>query len=64
MQEKKPRPVGRPAFSKGKAKSDVLKIRVQPRERAMYERTAKSAGSPDLSTWVRETLNRSVREPS
>jgi hypothetical protein len=64
MQEQKPkRPVGRPAFKKGKAKSDVLKMRVQPSERAMYERAAKSAGSPDLSTWVRETLNRSVKEP-
>lgn len=64
MQDKKPRPVGRPAFRKGHAKSGVLKMRVQPRESAMYERPAKAAGSRDLSTWVRETLNRSVREPT
>jgi uncharacterized protein (DUF1778 family) len=57
MQDKKPRPVGRPAFKKGKAKSDILKMRVQPSERAMYERAAKAAGSPDLSTWVRDALN-------
>ena len=64
MQEDKPkRPVGRPAFKRGKAKSDVFKMRIQPRERVMYERAAKAAGAPDLSTWVRETLNRSVKEP-
>ena len=62
--EKAKQPVGRPAFKKGHAKSEVLKMRVLPRERTMYERAAKAAGSPDLSTWVRETLNRSVREPS
>ena len=64
QEEKAKRSVGRPVFKKGKAKSEVLKMRVQPRERAMYERAAKAAGAPDLSTWVRETLNRSVREPN
>jgi predicted HicB family RNase H-like nuclease len=59
MREKKPRPVGRPSFARGKAKSEVLKMRVQPSEKAVYEREAKSQGK-DLSTWVRETLNRCV----
>ena len=64
MHEEKPkRSVGRPAFKKGKAKSDVFKMRIQPRERALYERAAKAAGAPDLSTWARETLNRAVKEP-
>lgn len=62
-EEKAKRPVGRPAFKKGKAKSEVLKMRVLPREKAIYERAAKAAGAPDLSTWVRETLNKSVTEP-
>lgn len=64
MHDEKPkRPVGRPAFKKGKAKSEIIKMRVLPREKAIYERAAKTSGAPDLSTWMRETLNRSVREP-
>ena len=64
MHEEKPkRPVGRPAFKKGKAKSEILKMRVLPREKAIYERAAKAAGAPDLSTWVRETLNKCVDPP-
>jgi hypothetical protein len=34
-------------------------MRVLPREKAIYERTAK-AQDKDLSTWAREMLNRSV----
>jgi|GEM_PF-1456611 len=64
MQEEKPkRSVGRPAFKRGKAKSKILKTRVQPNELTSYERQAKATGAPDLSTWVRDTLNRAVREP-
>lgn len=59
MREKKPRPVGRPNLPKGQAKSQTMKMRVLPSEKAMYEREAKAHGK-DLSTWVRETLNRSV----
>lgn len=62
--EQAKRPVGRPAFKRGKAKSEVFKMRVLPREKASYERAAKAAGASDVSTWARETLNRSVREPS
>jgi predicted HicB family RNase H-like nuclease len=62
MREKKPRPVGRPSLPKGKAKSEVMKMRVLPTEKATYEREAQAQGK-DLSTWVRETLNRCV-EPS
>lgn len=64
MHEEKPkRPVGRPAFKKGKAKSEILKMRVLPREKTTYERAAKAAGARDLSTWVRETLNKCVDPP-
>ena len=63
QEEKAKRAVGRPAFKRGKAKSEVLKMRVQPREKAIYERAAKAKGV-GLSEWMRETLNRSVREPS
>ena len=59
MREKKTRPVGRPSFAKGQAKSEVFKMRVLPSEKAVYEREAKAQGK-DLSTWVRETLNRCV----
>jgi hypothetical protein len=62
-EEKAKRPVGRPAFKRGKAKSEVFKMRVLPREKAAYERAAKAAGAPDLSSWARDTLNRSIKEP-
>jgi len=45
---------------KGEAKAIVLQSRVQPSEKAAYQRAAKSEGK-DLSTWVRETLNRAVQ---
>jgi predicted HicB family RNase H-like nuclease len=59
MREKKPRPVGRPNLPKGQAKSQTMKMRVLPSEKATYEREAKAHGK-DLSTWVRETLNSCV----
>lgn len=64
MQEPKPkRPVGRPAFKQGKAKSEVFRMRLLPREKATYERAAKASGAPDVSTWARDVLNRAVKEP-
>lgn len=62
MREKKPRPVGRPSFPKGEAKSEVLKMRVQESEKTRYLRAAEAQGK-DLSTGVRETLNRCVEPP-
>ena len=58
MREKKPK-VGRPKLAKGEAREIVLQSRVQPSEKAAYQKAAKSEGK-DLSTWVRETLNRSL----
>ncbi len=60
MREKKPK-VGRPKFAKGEAREVVLQSRVQPSEKAAYQKAAKSEGK-DLSTWVRETLNRSLNQ--
>ena len=57
MQRKK---VGRPKFAKGEAKAIVLQSRVQPSEKAAYQKAAKSSGV-DLSTWVRETLNQAIK---
>jgi len=57
----KKRKVGRPKLAKGEAKAIVLQSRVQPSEKAAYQRAAKSEGK-DLSTWVRETLNRSLTQ--
>jgi len=44
---------------KGEAKAIVLPSRVQDGERDAYRKAAKAAGL-DLSTWVRETLNKSI----
>ncbi len=59
MPEKKPK-VGRPKLPKGEAKGVVLQSRVQPNEKAAYQKAAKSEGV-DLSTWVRQTLNQAIR---
>lgn len=59
MPEKKPK-VGRPKLPKGEAKGVVLQSRVQPNEKAAYQKAAKSQGV-DLSTWVRETLNQAIK---
>jgi len=59
MRDKRPK-VGRPKLAKGEAKDTVLQSRVQPAEKAAYQKAAKSEGK-DLSTWVREVLNRAVQ---
>lgn len=59
MPEKKPK-VGRPPLPRGEAKGIVLQSRVQPSEKAAYVRAAKSEAK-DLSTWIRETLNRALQ---
>jgi len=58
VREKKAK-VGRPKMPKGEAKAIVLQSRVQDGERDAYRKAAKAAGL-DLSTWVRETLNKSI----
>lgn len=57
MRERKKK-VGRPSLGKD-AKSVVLQSRVQESERDAYRKAAKSEGK-DLSTWVRETLNKHI----
>jgi predicted HicB family RNase H-like nuclease len=52
--------VGRPKLAKGEAKAIVLQSRVQPSEKAAYQRAAKSEGK-DLSTWIREVLNEAIK---
>jgi predicted HicB family RNase H-like nuclease len=59
MPEKRKK-VGRPPMPKGEAKGVVLQSRVQPAEKAAYQKAAKSEGK-DLSAWIRETLNRAVQ---
>lgn len=59
MPEKKVK-VGRPKLPKGEAKAIVLQSRVQPVEKAAYQKAAKSAGL-DLSTWIRRTLNEAIK---
>ena len=60
MRERKSK-VGRPPLPKGEAKAIVLQSRVQPTEKASYQRAAKAAGV-DLSTWIRQTLNKSISQ--
>jgi len=60
MREKKAK-VGRPKLAKGEAKAIVLQSRVQPAEKANYQKAAKAAGI-DLSTWIRQTLNKSISQ--
>lgn len=60
MKEKKPK-VGRPRLPKGEAKTIVLQSRVQKSEKAAYQKAASSEGK-DLSTWVRETLNKHITQ--
>jgi predicted HicB family RNase H-like nuclease len=45
---------------KGEAKAIVLQSRVQPAEKAAYQKAAKSAGV-DLSTWIRQRLNEAIK---
>ncbi len=59
MREKRKK-VGRPPMPKGEAKGIVLQSRVQPSEKAAYQKAAKAQGL-DLSAWVREVLNRAVQ---
>ncbi len=59
MREKKPK-VGRPKLAKGEARETVLQSRVQPSEKAAYQKAAKSEGK-DLSTWIRQTLNAAIK---
>jgi len=59
MRERKQR-VGRPKLPKGEAKGIVLQSRVQPNEKAAYQKAATAEGK-DLSTWVRETLNAAIK---
>lgn len=53
--------VGRPPLPKGEAKGIVLQSRVQPSDKAAYQKAAKAEGK-DLSTWIRETLNQHVKQ--
>ena len=59
MREKRKK-VGRPPLAKGEAKAIVLQSRVQPAEKAAYQKAAKSAGV-DLSAWIRQTLNEAIK---
>lgn len=56
----KAKKVGRPKLPKGHAKAIVLQSRVQPAEKAAYQKAAKAQGV-DLSTWIRETLNATIK---
>lgn len=60
MRKEKPKKVGRPSLGKD-ARSVVLQSRVQKSEKEAYQKAAKAHGV-DLSTWIRQTLNESVKQ--
>lgn len=62
MRDRKQKRVGRPSFPKGEAKTVVLQSRVKEKEKTAYQQAATREGK-DLSTWVRDTLNRYVEPP-
>jgi predicted HicB family RNase H-like nuclease len=51
--------VGRPPFPKGKARGLLIALRLQPEEKAAFERTAKKRGL-SLSDWIREILKSAI----
>jgi uncharacterized protein (DUF1778 family) len=55
----KPR-MGRPPKSGDKPMGERLEIRVDPAEKAVYERAAKAAGM-ERSDWIRHTLNTAAK---
>ena len=59
MREKQPK-VGRPKLAKGEAREPIVQFRVQPSEKAAYQKAAK-AQEKDVSTWIRETLNQAIK---
>jgi predicted HicB family RNase H-like nuclease len=58
MRDKKPK-VGRPKLAKGEAREPIVQFRVQPSEKAAYQKAAK-AQEKDVSSWIRETLNQAI----
>ena len=56
----KAKKVGRPKLPRGHAKAIVLQSRVQPAEKAAYQKAATADGL-DLSTWIRQTLNAAIK---
>jgi hypothetical protein len=53
--------VGRPKLAKGEAREPIIQFRVQPSEKAAYQKTARAEGIADLSTWIRQTLNAAIK---
>ena len=61
MSEKRTKKPGRPKLAKGSARGVVLQTRVQPDEKAVFEKAAKKQGLT-LSEFVRQTLNNAVKQ--
>lgn len=60
MPKKEVKKVGRPSLPKDKAKAVITPIRLQPDEKAQYEKAAKKAGL-NLSEWIRQTLKEAIK---
>ena len=55
----KPKPVGRPKFAKGEAKSTIVPVRFNAEDRKRIEALAK-AEKVSVSEWIRTTLMKAV----
>ena len=51
--------VGRPALPKNRARANITTLRVQPEERAAFDKAAKKRGL-SLSDWIRKTLKSAI----
>jgi predicted HicB family RNase H-like nuclease len=51
--------VGRPPFPKGKARGLIIALRLQPEERAAFDKAAKRRGL-SLSDWIRKMLKAAI----
>lgn len=56
----KARKPGRPKLPKGHAKGSYIPIRVNDKDRKLFEKTAKADGHKSLSAWMRHTLKKAT----
>jgi uncharacterized protein (DUF1778 family) len=52
----KAKKMGRPKLPKGRAKGDIIPVRVNPDDRKLFEKTANASEHKTLSAWIRHTL--------
>ena len=56
----KAKKIGRPKLPKGHAKGVIVPVRVNPDDRKLFEKAAKSSEHKTLSSWIRHTLKQAA----